>query len=668
MMDFIENSNHSINKYRPLDRLLENRSSADSHLIGYRPDIDGLRAIAVLSVIVFHLSRSILPGGYLGVDVFFVLSGYLITLIIWREISVDSYSIVRFYDRRLRRIMPALLAVLFVTIIASALVLLPIDFIGYAKSIFATLAFVSNVYFWRDTNYFSRTAEEKPLLHLWSLGVEEQFYVLFPLLLILLAKKARARAPIYIAALCLGSFIINILAFKVGGNAPAFYLLPTRAWELGAGAFLALTSVKPLGQRTTFFLGYTGLLMLVFGIASGNTYVHALIPEALPVVIGTCLLIFAGANKQHLVSRALSSSALVFVGLISYSLYLWHWPIIVLTKYYLVRDLTVMESATIFAVTIFVAVLSWRYIERPFRSTKVSISRVRYVALAGLAIAAISATTIIGYAGFPQRLNPAAAQINAAVGTNYRCPMTEYLYFEQSRACVLELPSRNPDDADIVLLGNSHAQMYAPVFRDIFRDLSLKGLLVPANGCLPTYDANINPECIELANRNIDSVAKLKRARIVILGTTWDNDISNINGLQVPPQRTEAIVEGLDRTISRLIASGKKVILIGPISTPNWDVASITSRNLAFGKAVGRPLYGSIDSFNTEFSSAIAHFEHRKDIAFIRPDLVQCQDGKCSYIVDGRSLFADDNHFAAAELYRFQPIFESAIKRILAAN
>jgi hypothetical protein len=382
-------------------------------------------------------------------------------------------------------------------------------------------------------------------------------------------------------------------------------------------------------------------------------------------VIGTSLLIYSGSREKNPVSRVLSWNGLVFVGLISYSLYLWHWPIIVFSQYYLVRDLTIPEiGAAIVAMTI-LAILSWRLIERPFRAKTVTIQTVRYVVLAGVIIVATAAGAIIAQAGFPKRLNPEAAQINAAVGTNYRCAVTDYLYYEQSPACVLELPSRDPKDAEIILLGNSHAQMYAPIIRDIIRDLSLTGLLVPANNCLPTYDANINQECIDLANRNINTVIKIKKSRVVVLGTTWDSLISEAGGSNTIPHSDKILVDGLDRTINRLISAGKKVILIGPIATPDWDVASITSRNLAFGRSMERPLYTTRQEFQAAYSSIIAHFEQRKDIIFVRPDIVQCGSGRCDYVVDGQSLFADDNHLAAAALSLFRPVFDIAVKRAL---
>ena len=241
--------------------------TVDSRLIRYRADIDGLRAVAVLSVIFFHLSRQGFPGGYLGVDMFFVLSGYLITAIIWRELQEGRFSIVRFYDRRIRRIVPALLLLLFVTTLVSAVLLLPSDLMGYSRSLLATLVFSANVYFWRDTNYFSAAAEQKPLLHIWSLGVEEQFYVVFPILLLLAARWWPRHSLSVIVTLTMGSLAANAFAAFAGGQVPAFFLLPTRAWELGIGAALALLPghTAPRAAAASW-IAWIGALVLVVGL------------------------------------------------------------------------------------------------------------------------------------------------------------------------------------------------------------------------------------------------------------------------------------------------------------------------------------------------------------------------------------------------------------------
>ncbi|CCV12475.1 acyltransferase family protein [Mesorhizobium sp. STM 4661] len=638
--------------------------SADSHLIGYRADVDGLRAVAVVSVIAFHLSRSWLPGGYLGVDIFFVLSGYLITLILWREALKGQFSILRFYERRIRRIMPALLLLLFFTTIAAIALLLPADLIGYGKSMLATLGFVANIYFWRDTDYFSRAAEAKPLLHVWSLGVEEQFYIVFPLLIAAFARFwPRATFPA-IVLLTLVSLAANYLALRIGGASPAFFLLPTRAWELGAGAMVALLplSLTPRGAVAKL-LGAIGAVAVLVGIIS-PLQTYGSVPVALPVVVGAMFLIAAGQVQLSPINRLIATRPLAFVGLISYSLYLWHWPFIVFSQYYLVRDLNVGEMAIAVAGMTICAIVSWRYVERPFRSRAMSVRTVCLAAAAGAGALAVVAAVLIWSNGLPGRMSGEAAAINAAVGTNYRCPVQNYLRMGQSRACVLNLPSRNPADAKVVLLGNSHAQMYAPVWESILAEQGLTGLLVPANGCLPTVSVNISRECIDVAAGNLSELGKLSNAKTIILGLTWahaEDGLVDANGKPVDNRDDAELARGLDDLIGRLRGFGKKVVLIGPIAYPGWDLPSELSRDLAFGWSSEKPTYLPAAEFQRQYGAIVQHFETRRDIGFARPDTVLCDASKCNYVLDGRSMFADASHIAEAELFRFRSIFTEAL-------
>jgi peptidoglycan/LPS O-acetylase OafA/YrhL len=640
------------------------RGSANSHAIVYRADIDGLRAIAVLSVVFFHLWRQGLSGGYLGVDMFFVLSGYLITAIIWREVQEDRFSVVRFYDRRIRRIMPALLLLLFVTTLASLVLLLPSDLVGYSRSLLATLVFSANLYFWRDTDYFSQAAEQKPLLHIWSLGVEEQFYVLFPLVLVLLARWWPRRALAAIATLTIASLAANIFAVFMGGGVPAFFLLPTRAWELGVGAVLALLPhrVAPRAAAASLFATIGALTIVVGMIRPLDSSWY--LPIAAPTVIGTALLILAGQRDRPLVNRILELRPVVFVGLISYSLYLWHWPIIVFGQYYLVRAFTLPEMVAALLLMTACAIATWRFVERPFRSKGIPILRVRFAAGLGAVCLAIAAVVLLASRGLPSRLNAEASVINQAVDTNYRCPLPNYLTFGRSRACVMNLPSRKPADADVILLGNSHAQMYEPVWASILTSRGQTGLLVPVNGCLPTVQANLNRECIEIAARNLAEIAALARARTVIVGLNWSHaaeDLVDPSGRTVDNGSDRALANALDDLIDRLHRDGKQVVLIGPIAEPGWDIASILSRELAFGHPLNRPTFLAASDFERRFGSLIQHFEARRDIEFARPDKVQCPTDRCYYVLDGRTLFSDSNHIATAELPRFRAVFGAAL-------
>jgi peptidoglycan/LPS O-acetylase OafA/YrhL len=626
--------------------------------VSYRRDIDGLRAIAVASVILFHTFASWLPGGYLGVDIFFVLSGFLITSIIQGELDSGHFSIVRFYERRIRRIIPALLAMLLVTSMVSIAILLPADLIGFAKSALATLTFSANIYFWLDTSYFARAAEEKPLLHIWSLGVEEQFYVLFPLILWSLARLWRNAALPIVILLSAASLLVNIVLNKVGGANPAFFLIPSRAWELGGGVILALMPVtySPRG-RWAESAAALGLCFVTFALWRSGA-VYNILPPALPAVIGTCGLIFAARDAEPVTNKFLAWWPLVFLGQISYSLYLWHWPILVFMRYYLVRELTIPESIIAFLLMFALAFASWKWIERPFRNGSLNLRSVLAYSLAGSALAASIAAVCLLASGLPSRLPADAAQINAAVGTNFRCAVLDYRKLGSARACVLNLPSGDMQDSTLVLFGNSHAQMYAPLVADMAHQSQVPALLVPMNGCLPTL--NLSVDCIETARGNLATVLSLPKVKLVVVGLNWNAPVDALvkaDGTGITQSFETALIESLDDLIQQIKSSGRDVVLIGPIYIPGWDIASTLSRERAFGWPLSHVDHVARQQFEISYAAEIAHFSASLDEKFLRPDRIQCDTEICHFIIDGHSLFADSNHLARAELPRFKAAF-----------
>jgi hypothetical protein len=265
------------------------------------------------------------------------------------------------------------------------------------------------------------------------------------------------------------------------------------------------------------------------------------------------------------------------------------------------------------------------------------------------------------FQGLPNRLDAKAAVINESVGTHYRCPASEYIALGLNRACPMNLPSRNPADADVVLLGNSHAQMYAPAWTPILVEHGVKGVLVPVNGCLPTVQANVNRECNDVAQLNLASVLSLPHVRTVMLGFTWWHDsLVDPTGGVLDNRDTRALVAALDDLDDKLRRAGKQVILVGPIAQPGWDVASTISRELAFGWPEDRSIFLPKAEFARRFDAAIQHFESQKDITFVPAYRAQCQDDRCYYVMDGRSLYSDDSHIAAPELWRFHAMFEAA--------
>ncbi|BCD95986.1 acyltransferase family protein [Marinagarivorans cellulosilyticus] len=294
----------------------------------YRAEIDGLRAVAVIPVILFHAGISGFSGGYVGVDIFFVISGFLITTIIINELNDNSFSIVNFYERRARRILPALMVMLATTSIA-AYILMPATLLkSYSDSVFSVVTFLSNVYFFLTNGYFSTASDEKPLLHTWSLAVEEQYYVFFPLLMLYLASTARWKivtllAGISVASLCLSEYL-SIRQFKDAN----FYLITSRAWELLAGSLLAFYPRTTAGNKPKFdeIMAGIGLLLIIYSIIfythkTPFPGVYAIVP-----VLGAALII-RYATSTTLVGKLLSLKPFVWIGAISYSLYLWHQPL-----------------------------------------------------------------------------------------------------------------------------------------------------------------------------------------------------------------------------------------------------------------------------------------------------------------------------------------------------
>ncbi|TPG12977.1 acyltransferase [Sphingomonas koreensis] len=641
-------------------------NSADSSVLRYRSDIDGLRAIAVVSVILFHLSPSILAGGFLGVDLFFVLSGYLITSIILKEIHEGRFTITKFYERRIRRIIPALIFLIAMVSAVSFWILLPKDLVDYGKSVFASLAFYANIFFWRDVNYFSSSIYTKPLIHIWSLGVEEQFYIFFPILLVFLSKFWRSGLIPIVVMITLSSVIINFLAYQHGLSAAAFYFLPTRAWELGAGAIVGLC-LDPDREPTDVFAGwvsFAGLVLIANGLAM---FAHTLLfSPNLSIVAGTCLLIAAGRNKRNVVTRALSLPIFTGLGLISYSLYLWHWPIIVGIRYYTAQPLGVGRMVGAACGMLVISYISWRFVEAPFRRKTMRMPRVLGITGGGVALLALAGMVMVLGRGFPQRLDRNASRFNAAIATNYHCLPSEYFPIGPSRGCSLLLPSGKPEDADMVLLGNSHAQMYAPVWKDIIADRHQTGVLIPLDRCQPTPTVNIDPKCAAEAAENLEAVLGLPKVKTVVVATTWVKDrgeLKDAAGHTLDNRQNAALQNGLDYLIGRLRAAGKNVVLIGPIPLPKWEVASVLARDVRFGRTPDQPLGEPAAQFEARFSRIISHFKRRDDISVALPHLELCDRQTCHYVIGGRAMYADNNHLAQGEVWRFRKRFAAAYDR-----
>lgn len=350
----------------------------------YRAEIDGLRALAVVPVILFHAGFELFSGGFVGVDVFFVISGYLITTILIEDLENQRFSLVNFYERRARRILPALFFVMLVCIPFAWMWMLPNQMKDFSQSLVAVSLFASNILFWKESGYFDAAAEEKPLLHTWSLAVEEQYYVLFPIFLFLAWRYGKNRVFWMIVAMAAISLLLSEWGWR--NNATAnFYLAPTRAWELFAGS-IASFIVQKQGVQKNNLLAVIGLTAIIFSIffydeTTPFPSVYALVP-----VLGVVLLVLY-ADKESLPAKVLSTRGFVGIGLISYSAYLWHQPLFAFARVANVNEPSHSLMALLAVSSVVIAYLSWRFIETPFRSKNfISKNGIFFASICGIAI------------------------------------------------------------------------------------------------------------------------------------------------------------------------------------------------------------------------------------------------------------------------------------------
>jgi peptidoglycan/LPS O-acetylase OafA/YrhL len=565
----------------------------------YRPDVDGLRAIAILSVLFFHAGLGC-PGGYVGVDVFFVISGYLISSLILKEFQAGKFSLVNFWERRVRRIFPALAVMVGVTLIAGWFLLLPEHLEKLGNSAIAQALLAANIYFWRTTNYFGGANDEKPLLHTWSLAVEEQFYMFFPLILVFLLRRAEFRRPQVLVATLLVGLVVS-LGVAVWGvkHQPyaTFFLLPTRAWELTCGALVAVlpATAMPMSRRVregASWLGFAAICLPVC-LYDDNTPFPGL--AALPPCFGTALLIWANATGLRLaddgqpstLQRLLSVRPIVFIGLISYSLYLWHWPVMAFSSYWKTAPFALGLRWGFVGVSFALAVLSWRYIETPFRQKTVCGSRRK---IFGFSVASTMLVCVAGFCftffhGIPERLPKAARAI-----------FDDFVARQvQAKA---NLPSANPTKtADIInntlprlgggnasappqflVWGDSHANVALPAFDSWGKQNQISGCSAVFFSTPPLVDEayRLKDEAKDAGEIGVAVVAYVKRNKIpyTFLVAYWSLYESGVGKAR--------LVASLNRTIQALEAVGTKVCVVQDVPTHQTDAMRVLMRNYIF--------------------------------------------------------------------------------------
>lgn len=641
----------------------------------YRPDIDGLRAIAVLPVVFYHAGFPGPSAGFIGVDVFFVISGFLITSIVAGEIAEGRFSLVSFYERRARRILPALTAVILASFAVGWFFLLPAEMQNLGRSAFATGFFLSNVYFTLTLDYFAQAAEFAPLLHTWSLAVEEQFYLFFPPLLMFFAWMGWQRSLSMVVGLSLLSFIAAVVVLPLKPDW-VFYLIIFRAWELGAGAMLALASLQPPKGRASreglALAGLAAILIPVFVFDSTTPFPAA---AALPPVLGATILIWVGGKGGgSLVSSLLAHHALVWVGLVSYSLYLWHWPILAFIRIVLDSAVLPMEVAVVaVALSVAMAWMSFHFVERPFRahpSRGFGRRAIFFASALCLAIVVVVGWVLHVTEGLPARLPTNVASIAAfSEDKNDR----RYDCFERAPnegLCSIGAAASGEEDytVDFLFWGDSHADAMMPGMDRAASIVGESGVFAGRSACPPILGIQRNPGGEGCTTFN-ESVLSWLKGRpdvpLVILGARWTLSVEGtryrgeagngvhlewIGGSTTHPSvsNNAALVEaGLKETVAEILATGRSVLLLGPVPEIGQNVPTSHARQALLGwtsiPIVTGDDYNSRAGRTERILRQLA--EDVEGVQYLPLSNVFCNAAQCQTTsAEGLPLYVDDDH------------------------
>ena len=630
----------------------------------YRTEIDGLRALAIISVVIYHFFPHIMPNGFLGVDIFFVISGYLITnhFISLQKINTTN-SLGVFYERRIKRLLPALFVFFTLTTLVLINIFLNSDINKYASSLVAAKTFWSNFYFWRDGGYFGTSDQLKPLLHIWSLSVEEQFYILYPtfiLVSIWIRKKLKIPISYLVFTLTILSFVLWIYLRHIGGTNPAFFLLPTRAWQFGLGGFLVFMNLNSnnLKSYNLNAILIISVLALFFGLLANTDEII----QTIMVSLGATFFIYSSFKSKLSLLWIFKNIFTVWIGRISYSIYLYHWPIAVILIYYFVGNPPFFTSVIGIFLSLIFGYLSYKYIETPFRRHFKFVHTILLIIICTLiSLSAIKFANQNKSENFVEKWS-------VTNGSNYRCPVSSYyLYGTSSRACVIEEGLKSKPT--IAIFGNSHAQMYAPLIAEVIKNKGYRGILIPMSGCLPTVKINRAVDCIDIANKTLSSILNDKDIKHVFLSMTWYRDnYTNISGeLFSADELVGAIID----TINQLKISGKSVSVMSPIAIPNFPIASELPRKFKFNHLslmdIKEKTYIDRKIFNSKFDNINNELARYLGNNYIEVFDDLCDSNYCYYAKDELMYFADSDHlsqYSLKSLYKTKAHIEKILDNL----
>jgi peptidoglycan/LPS O-acetylase OafA/YrhL len=637
------------------------RSTQEQSSGSYRADIDGLRAIAILVVVLYHAGVPFFRGGFVGVDIFFVISGALIGAHVYSDIRRKNFRITDFYRRRAKRILPALFVVLIFCYITALLLLSPAELVSFGSNSIAAIGSCSNLLSWYRTGYFATGADQNPLLMTWSLGVEEQFYVIFPLLMLLLARLRRRTLFTVTSLITLLSLAVCI-AVTPRHRAGAFYLLPTRAWELSIGILLAiyengrLASHLYLKQRFANLTAAAGLLLIGISVAIFDSHIVFPGGTAMLPVFGAALILSSPASWVN--RFLLSSRPLTFIGLISYSLYLWHWPLLSFVRIASDRPISVATGCTISALSLVCAYLSYRFVEQRFRAsaTPTNILLLRYGTLC--LFAALPGVLFISLRGLPSRFPPSLESADILAGTDLdRC-------FADNRLNLSSTCVNTQDPRPVVaLLGDSHAKVIAPELHKLANQSGYNFYEITRSSCLPILTpANSQPgtpeqsDCASYNQLAHNLVEQDPKVRVVILAAYWA--ASRIYGVTEDAAADLSVEEKeLASTLSSLQASKKQIVVLQDVPIFKFDPLRRTrSHFIPLRDSLARLFSPSFDTWNQaplsqvflkqnqDTKQMLARVSTQFNVNLFDPMENLCTRDYCTFFDDQSLLYVDQHH------------------------
>ncbi len=632
----------------------------------YRPEIDGLRAIAVMAVVLFHAEFGC-PGGYVGVDVFFVISGFLITSLIWKDLESGRFSMLNFWERRARRIVPALVVVTLATLVAGWFLLAPPDFKSLGQASAAQAVFMANVHYWRDTGYFGGASVEKPLLHTWSLAVEEQFYLVVPFLMWLMffLRTLRTRKGV-IFLLSIGwilSFVLSVYGMSLSPGF-TFYMLPTRAWEILTGslfAFIGFPLVLAKRQYLREILVFVGLALIVIPI-----FVYTLRTSfpgtlALPPCLGAALFIWANKRSEtadknaippSFAGRCLAAKPVVFIGLISYSFYLWHWPFLAFSHYRILSPLSAGYRVSMVALGFICAVLSWKFVETPFRERHIGDSRKSVFAFAGSGLALVFALGLICMVrqGFPGRYSEQAQKFADIATDTSDSGFNKSLDASDVRSDkLIEIGATNPKLLRTVLVwGDSHVMSALPAIDAVLKEKGMAGVAAPRAAVAPVLGWSLAPQLVAdpAVSFNDAVLANIQKHRYheVILIAHWRGYSDEDN---YSPNFTAALL----KAVQDVVKAGSKPLVMLDVPDAKFNVPralwlSETSHGNIESYYKKTSAAGIIDYFKPDTLAAL----RAAGAEILNPKSEFLDSSKQHYIVTKGDivLYYDENHLTAA--------------------